>query len=86
MAEKPVAPSGDFILRDLTYAQDGIYDVISDIEFVQGRNNTGEPETPLGSIPNALKDNFLFAYFNQHIVYLEKMVDYLAEQIEGIVV
>lgn len=86
MADKPVAPSGDFILRDVTYAQDGLYEVMSDIEIVQGRNNTGEPETPLGSVPNAQKENFWFAYLNQHIVYVEKMVEYLAEQIEGIVV
>lgn len=86
MANKPTAPDGDFILRDVIYSEDGIYEVMSNSEFVQGRNNTGEVETPLGSVPNAHKDNWLFNYFNKHIVYLTQMVQYLEEQVEGIIV
>lgn len=81
MADKPIAPSGDFILRDVAYSEDGIYEVMSDSEFVQGRNNTGEVETPLGSVPNAHKDNWLFNYLNKHIVYLTQMVEYLESKI-----
>lgn len=86
MATKPTPPSGDFALRDVIYAEDGIYEVMTNNEIVQGRNNTGEVETPLGSVPNAHKENFWFNYLNKHIVYVEQMVEYLAEQIEGIVV
>lgn len=83
MAERPTPPDGDFILRSTIYAEDGIYEVMSDSEMVQGRNNTGEVETPLGSVPNAHTENWLFNYFNKHIIYVEQMVEYLAEQIEG---
>ena len=81
MANKPTAPSGDFVLKDVIYSEDGIYEVMSDSEFVQGRNNTGEVETPLGSVPNAHKDNWLFNYLNKHIVYLTHMVEYLESKI-----
>lgn len=81
MATKPTPPDGTFKLRDTVYAEDGINNEISDIEFVQGRNNTGEVETVLGSVPDATKDNWLFGYFNTHIIYLTKMVDYLAEKV-----
>lgn len=77
MATKPTAPTGDYALRNILYAQDGVKDVMTDSEMLQGKNNTGEPETPLGSMPNASKENFLFNYFNQHISYLTKMVEYL---------
>lgn len=83
MAEKPVAPSGDFELRTIIYAEDGIYEVMSDNEIAQGRNNTGEVETPLGSVPNSHKENWWFNYLNKHIVYLEQMVEYLAEKVGG---
>lgn len=83
MATKPTAPNGEFILRDVIYAEDGIYETMTDSEFVQGRNNTGEVETPLGSVPNAHKDNWLFNYFNKHIVYLTQMVEYLESEIKG---
>lgn len=82
MTTKPTAPDGEFILRDVIYAEDGIYETMTDSEFVQGRNNTGEVETPLGSVPNAHKDNWLFNYFNKHIVYLTQMVEYLETQIK----
>lgn len=77
MADKPTPPSGQFALRDVVYAQDGHIDIMSDLEMAQGRNNTGEPETLLGSMTNAHKDNFILNYLNQHIVYLTKMVEYL---------
>lgn len=80
---KPVAPSGDFELRETIYGEDAVYRKMTDSEMIQGRNNTGEVETPLGSVPNALTDNWLFSYFNQHIVYLTKMVEYLETQIGG---
>lgn len=83
MAEKPLAPSGDYQLKNVIYAEDGIIDVINDNEFIQGRNMTGEVETPLGSVPNAHKDNYLFRYFSEHIVYIEKMLDYILEKIEN---
>ena len=82
MTTKPTAPDGEFILRDVIYAEDGIYETMTDSEFVQGRNNTGEVETPLGSVPNAHKDNWLFNYFNKHIVYLTQMVEYLETRIK----
>ena len=75
---KPTAPTGDFILRNIPYSNDGIYETMTDGEFMQGRNNTGEVETPLGSVPNSHKDNWLFQYLNLHIIYLTQMVDYLA--------
>lgn len=81
MADKPIAPDGDFTLRDVIYSEDGIYETMSYSEFVQGRNNTGEVETPLGSVPNAHKDNWLFNYLNKHIVYLTQMVEYLESKI-----
>jgi hypothetical protein len=83
MADRPTAPDGEFILKDVIYAEDGIYESMTDSEFVQGRNNTGEVETPLGSVPNAHKDNWLFNYFNKHIVYLTQMVEYLESEIKG---
>jgi hypothetical protein len=82
MATKPSKPSGDFELRDINYSEDGIYEKMTDNEFRQGRNNTGEVETPLGSVPNSHKDNYLFQYFSAHISYLEQMVDYLSEKVE----
>lgn len=81
MAEKPVAPSGDFELKDSFYAQDSVYSKMTDYEFILGRNNTGEVETPLGSVPNASKDNWLLSYLNQHINYLTKMVLYLESKL-----
>lgn len=83
MATKPSKPSGDFTLRDVNYSEDGIYEKMTDAEFRQGRNNTGEVETPLGSVPNSHKDNYLFLYFSKHISYLEQMVDYLATKVDG---
>lgn len=83
MATKPEAPSGDFALRDIVYAEGGIYEVMTDFEILQGRNNTGEVETPLGSVPNAHKENWWFNYLNKHIVYIEQMLDYLTELVES---
>lgn len=81
MATKPTPPSGDYALRNVIYAQDGRKDVMSDLEMAQGRNNTGEPETLLGSMTNAHKDNFILNYFNQHIKYLTEMVQYLDSKV-----
>ena len=81
MATLPDKPTGDFALKTQIYAEDGIYDVMTDNEILQGRNNTGEVETPLGSIPDASKDNWLFSYFNRHIVYLEGAIDYILENL-----
>lgn len=83
MAEKPSKPTGDFVLRDFSYSVDGIYDKMTDTEFKQGRNNTGEVETPLGSVPNAHKDNYIFRYLTTQINYLTKMVEYLDEKTGG---
>lgn len=83
MAEKPLAPDGDFALREVIYAEDGIWETMTDNEIVQGRNNTGEVETPLGSVPNAHKENWWFNYLNKHIIYIEQMLDYVLEKIEG---
>lgn len=85
MADKPVAPSGDFSLkRDIIYAKDGLYKVMTNNEIIQGRNNTGEVETPLGSMPDAQKDNYLFRYLTEHINYLTKMVEYLDSEITNL--
>lgn len=81
MADKPIAPSGDFALKDIVYAEDGQYVPMTDNEIVQGRNNTGEIETPLGSMPDAQKDNYLFRYITEHINYLTRMVEYLEAEI-----
>ena len=81
MATKPNKPSGDFGLRDFDYCSDGIYKKMTDNEFKQGRNNTGEVKTPLGSIPDTSKDNYIFRYITTHISYIEKMLDYILEQI-----
>ena len=81
MATKPIAPSGDFALKDIVYARDGQYTPMTDNEMIQGRNNTGESETPLGSMPDAQKDNYLFRYMTEHINYLTKMVQYLESEI-----
>lgn len=83
MAEKPNKPTGDFALRDFDYSIDGIYDKMTDTEFKQGRNNTGEVETPLGSVPNAHKDNYIFRYLTTQISYLTKMVEYLDQKSGG---
>lgn len=83
MANRPPIPSGEFTLRDKAYASDGLYKTMTDNEMFQGRNNTGEVETPLGSMPDAQKDNYLFRYITEHINYLTKMVEYLEEKIEG---
>lgn len=86
MATKPTKPSGDFELRTINYAEDGIYEFMTDNEFAQGRNNTGEIETPLGSLPNSHKENYMFQYLTVHIAYLEQMMDYILEQLEGTIV
>lgn len=81
MATKPIAPSGDFALKNIVYAEDGLYVPMTDNEMTQGRNNTGESETALGSMPDAQKDNYLFRYMTEHINYLTKMVQYLESEI-----
>lgn len=83
MAIKPDKPTGDFALRDFNYSQDGLYTKMTDNEFKQGRNNTGEVETPLGSVPNAHKDNYILRYLTTQIDYLTKMVEYLEEKVGG---
>lgn len=80
MADKPSKPEGQFELRNEAYAHDSLFLTMSDSEFAQGRNNTGEVETPLGSVPNAQKDNWLFRYLNEHIIYIEQMLDYILEK------
>lgn len=81
--DKPIKPSGDFELRDLPYAGNGLYLNMSESEFASGRNNTGEVETPLGSVPNAQKDNYILRYITEHIIYIEQMLDYILEK-EGL--
>lgn len=86
MTIKPDKPSGDFELRTFNYAEDGIYEKMTDNEFKQGKNNTGEVETPLGSVPNSHKENYIFQYLTVHISYIEQMLDYILEQMEGTIV
>lgn len=80
MTDKPIAPSGEYTLKNVTYSQDGKIDAMSDFEFQQGRNNVGEAETLLGSMTNAHKDNYMFAYLTKHILYIEQMLDYILEK------
>lgn len=78
---RPTPPSGKYALKDTVYAvEDTNMSTISDLEFAQGRNMVGEPETLLGSVPNAHKENWMFSYLNEHIKYLTEMVEYLEEQ------
>ena len=77
MAEKPTKPTGDFAYKDYNYCSNGSYEAMTESEFKQGRNNTGEVETPLGSVPNSYKENYMFRYLTTHIDYLMKMVEYL---------
>ena len=34
MTIKPTAPDGEFILRDVIYAEDGIYETMTDSEII----------------------------------------------------
>lgn len=79
--QKPAIPSGEFELKTIIYSQDGTYDQMSDEEYRQGYNMTGEIETPLGSVPNAQKDNWLNSYFSRHINYLVDCTEYLDEKL-----
>lgn len=81
--EKPTAPTGDFQLKDIIYGQDGLYTAMTDSEFKLGKNNVGEVETPLGSTPDAQKENYLFQYLTAQVLYLSQMVDYLVEKVDG---
>lgn len=81
MATKPQAPKDEYILRDIAYGQSSTVSVMTLEEFQSGRNNVGEMETPLGSMTNAHKDNYLFRYMTEHINYLTKMVQYLESEI-----
>lgn len=83
MANRPSAPSGDYTLKSISYASNATVSPMTEYEMQEGRNNVGEPETPLGSVTNAHKDNYLFRYITEHIIYLTKMVEYLEEKIEG---
>ena len=83
MANRPTAPTGDFTLIEDAYGIKGTYEKMSENEMLYGRNNTGESETPLGSFPDAQKDNYLFQYMTQHIIYLTRMVEYLENKING---
>lgn len=80
---KPTAPTGDFKLKNITYGEDGLYTVMTDSEFKLGKNNVGEVETPLGSTPDAQKENYLFQYLTAQILYLSQMVDYLVSKVDG---
>lgn len=79
--QKPTIPSGEFELKTIIYSQDGIVSQMSDEEYRQGYNMTGEIETPLGSVPNAEKDNWLNSYFNRHINYLVDCTEYLDDKL-----
>ena len=81
MATKPQAPKDEYALRDIVYGQYSTISVMTHEEFKDGRNNVGELETPLGSMTNAHKDNYLFRYMTEHINYLTKMVQYLESEI-----
>lgn len=88
MVDKPSKPSGIWALR-VDSSNNPIYfaennssvQVMSDAEYLQGRNMTGEPETLLGSIPDIHKEDWLLQYFTHHLVYIEQMLDYLDKQI-----
>ena len=77
MAEKPTKPTGDFAYKNYNYCSNGLYEAMTESEFKQGRNNTGEVETPLGSLPNSYKENYMCRYLTTQIDYLMKMVEYL---------
>ena len=83
MAEKPTKPTGDFAYKDYNYCSNGLYEAMTESEFKQGRNNTGEVETSLGSLPDARKDNYIFRYLTAQINYLTKMVEYLDQKSGG---
>lgn len=77
---KPEQLNNDFKLRTETYARDGIYTEMTSSEMLHGKNNTGEVETPLGSIPDTHTENWVIGYLNQHIMYLYQLVAYLASK------
>lgn len=90
MVDKPSKPSGIWALKvdeddnPIYFAENNSsVQVMSDAEYLQGRNMTGEPETLLGSIPDIHKEDWILQYFTHHLVYIEQMLDYLDEQISG---
>lgn len=89
MVDKPSKPTGQWALKEVDgtpiyFAEDnGNTSIISDEEYKQGRNMTGETETLLGSIPNVHKEDWLLEYLTRHIAYIEQMLDYLDEQVSG---
>lgn len=82
MVDKPSKPDKEWTLRTTYYGGDKTQ-TMSEQEYLQGRNMTGEVETLLGSIPNVHKEDWLLQYFTRHLVYIEQMLDYLDEQISG---
>lgn len=89
MTDKPSKPSGKWALKvdsndnPIYFAEGGTVQTMTNEEYLQGRNMTGEPETLLGSIPDIHKEDWLLQYFTHHLVYIEQMLDYLDEQISG---
>ena len=90
MVNKPSKPTGEWSLKKdannnpIYFADDSsTVATMSNAEYLQGRNMTGEPETLLGSIPNIHKEDWLLQYFTRHLVYIEQMLDYLDEQVTG---
>ena len=89
MTNKPSKPSGIWALKvdsnnnPIYFAGNGTVQTMTNEEYLQGRNMTGEPETLLGSIPDIHKEDWLLQYFTHHLVYIEQMLDYLDEQISG---
>ena len=90
MVDKRSKPSGIWALKvdsndnPIYFAENsGTVQAMTNEEYLQGRNMTGEPETLLGSIPDIHKEDWLLQYFTHHLVYIEQMLDYLDKQISG---
>lgn len=84
MVDKPSKPTGEWALKSTYYASDNTsVEAMTDNEYNQGRNMTGEPETLLGSIPNVHKEDWILKYITVHLDYIEQMLDYLDSELSG---
>lgn len=84
MATKPSPLPDEYKIRSIAYGENSEMSKIEDIEMLRGRNNVGEEETPLGSVTNAHKDNYLFCYITKNLIYLSQMVEYLEAEIKNL--
>lgn len=81
MATKPEKLPDEYKIRNVAYGENSEINYIDDNEMIRGRNNVGEEETPLGSVTNAHKDNYLFCYITKNLIYLSQMIEYLEAEI-----